>query len=170
MIGEIDPFYPFPVIYAEVKVDTGLKNEAIRPEKQWLAYDDNWTDGAIHQVFLISGIFYSKSGGAYDESYSLSPLILCSPNIRQAFAAVPYIAEYLEVNGSLFCPNGHKACYNYPFPGCLNVNCPFYRCRQHHYSESYMYPWARGKILMTITINGQKFQENYLRLEEEFGL
>ena len=146
IIGEKDPFYPFPVIYAEIN------------DNRWLAYDDNWTDGFVHRVFLIDGIFYEKKGSSYNESYDAAPLVPCDSSVRQAFATIPYVAEYKEENGELFCPNGHIAGYYYPFPGCLDHRCPFYRCRQYHYSESSQYPWSRGKKVMEITINGQKFQ------------
>ena len=147
MPSEVDPFYPFPVVYAEIKAGS-----------EWLAYDDNWTDGFIHRVFLIDGVFYEKQGVSYDGIYTRAPLTPCRPNMRMALPAIPYIAEYKKKDGKLFCPNGHDAGYNYPFPGC-RANCPFYRCRQHNYAELSGVPWYRDRVKMRITINGQAFDK-----------
>ena len=146
-----DPFYPFPVIYHEISPDPKTGNS------RWMGYHDNWTDSEIHYVEWRDGRWISITGSIYDGVYDNNSRHTereCSPNERAAFPAEPYTAEYYTKDGQLFCPYGHKASYNYPYPGCSDYDCVFLRHRQHHYTETF---YEKDAVPMKIIVDGVEF-------------
>ncbi len=145
MITDIyqDPFYPFRVMYDDIK------------ENKWYGYRHNWTDGELHHVELRNGAWINIVGTVYDDAAKLreSP---GSPTDRRAFAAEPFIAFYYHRGTQLYCPCGHEASFNYPFPGCFEASCLFQRQRQHHFS----YADRRDSriVRMKVTVDGKPFR------------
>lgn len=135
-------FYPFSVIYEPISDNT------------WRGYRDNWTDGAFHHVEYREGKWINITGSVYDDERRETKGV---PEDRMAFPTEPFTAKYYTQNGKLYCPNGHLASYNYPYPGCQDRKCPFLRYRQHHYSRG---PRGEKKnvVVMSVTVDGVPFR------------